>query len=418
MKHVVRFVTMIVLVFILMVPAVPIQAAEPEVPEPLGLRPDAPTYALHGPYWVGTMEMVIEDSDRPLPITVWYPALNPDNLEEVVEYDIGLGEMLPPELNLIPGHALLAAEADRQQAPYPLVIYSPANTASRLWAVYYQEHLASYGFVVIAVDHPGTSAGDYMMVEDEAYYAPNANSVEARAYRPQDIIRVLDYAETLTADDGQLEGLIDMEHVAVTGWSLGGQAALAVAGAQMDFNWLADWCDELPAYDSLCNLLESGEHLAELMNLDTVPDELWSSFHDDRVDAIIVMAINTASMGPDGLAPIEVPVMALGGTADTVTNFVDGVQSLYDYVSSPTRVMVGFEGGNHYIFGDGSPVWREILFDVLSDKVWDMDRVHDLTNHFSTAFLLDALKGDTEAHAALLPENVTFPGLSYETTMK
>ena len=157
MKYIGRFVTFVVLIFILMVLIVPVGAVEPVGPSPVGLRPDAPTYALHGPYWVGTMAMVIEDPDRPLPITVWYPALNPDNLEEAVEYDIGLGEMLPPELNLIPGHALLDAQADKQQAPYPLVIYSPANTASRLWAVYYQEHLASYGFVVIAVDHPGTT---------------------------------------------------------------------------------------------------------------------------------------------------------------------------------------------------------------------------------------------------------------------
>jgi len=418
MKYVSRFVTFVALIFILMMLVVPIQAVEPGVPEPLGLRPDAPTYALHGPYWVGTMEMVIEDPDRPLPLTIWYPALNPDNLEEAVDYDIGLGEMLPPELNLIPGHALLEAEADMQQAPYPLVIYSPSNTASRLWAVYYQEHLASYGFVVIAVDHPGTSVGDYMMTEDEDYYAPNGNSIEARAYRPQDITRVLDYAETLTATGAMLEGMIDMEHVAVTGWSLGGYGALAVAGAQMDFNWLADWCAELPAYDSLCNLLESGEHLAELMNLDAIPDGLWSSMRDERVDAIIVMAIDTASMGSDGLAPVEVPVMAIGGTADNITNFEDGVQSVYDGVTSTTRVMVGFEGGDHFIFGGGSPVWKELLFDVLSDKVWDMDRVHDLTNHFSTAFLLDVLKDDTEAHAALLAENVPFPGLIYETTMK
>ncbi len=47
-----------------------------------------------------------------------------------------------------------------------------------------------------------------------------------------------------------------------------------------------------------------------------------------------------------------------------------------------------------------------------------MDRAHDLINHFTTAFLLDTLKGDEEAHAALLSESVDFPGISYETTME
>ena len=51
-----------------------------------------------------------------------------------------------------------------------------------------------------------------------------------------------------------------------------------------------------------------------------------------------------------------------------------------------------------------------------TDPVWDMDRAHDLTNHFATAFLLAELKGDAEAVKALTPENVDFPGISYETT--
>ena len=53
-----------------------------------------------------------------------------------------------------------------------------------------------------------------------------------------------------------------------------------------------------------------------------------------------------------------------------------------------------------------------------SDSIWDMDRAHDLTNHFTTAFLLDVLKGDKETHKALLPDAVKFPGIQYTTTMK
>ena len=51
---------------------------------------------------------------------------------------------------------------------------------------------------------------------------------------------------------------------------------------------------------------------------------------------------------------------------------------------------------------------------LCSDPVWDMDRAHDLINHFTTAFLLDVLKGDVEAHAALSPDAVSFPGIVYE----
>jgi len=49
------------------------------------------------------------------------------------------------------------------------------------------------------------------------------------------------------------------------------------------------------------------------------------------------------------------------------------------------------------------------------DSIWDRDRTNDLTNHFTTAFLLATLKGDADAAAALAPEAVQFPGITYET---
>ncbi|MBL8166376.1 MAG: hypothetical protein JNJ61_30605, partial [Anaerolineae bacterium] len=67
-----------------------VSAQDQAKPELLGLRPDAPPYALHGPYWVGTMELVIETEGRSLPLTVWYPALNPDGAAESVQYDIAV----------------------------------------------------------------------------------------------------------------------------------------------------------------------------------------------------------------------------------------------------------------------------------------------------------------------------------------
>ena len=38
--------------------------------------------------------------------------------------------------------------------------------------------------------------------------------------------------------------------------------------------------------------------------------------------------------------------------------------------------------------------------------------------HFATAFLLDVLKDDQEAHKALLPETVKFEGVQYTAAWK
>jgi hypothetical protein len=43
-----------------------------------------------------------------------------------------------------------------------------------------------------------------------------------------------------------------------------------------------------------------------------------------------------------------------------------------------------------------------------------MDRAHDLISHFTTAFLLAELYQDADAAAALAPDGVHFPGVTYE----
>jgi hypothetical protein len=94
---------------------------------------------------------------------------------------------------------------------------------------------------------------------------------------------------------------------------------------------------------------------------------------------------------------------------------------IYDHITSNQKILVAFELGDHQMFTstyEDAPTTVELLgndfYSLYSDPVWDMDRVHDLANHFITAFLLDQLKGDADAHAALAAEAVSFPGITYE----
>ena len=87
----------VLVIVALIIAALPLNVVAQEGPKPeaVGLHPDAPPYALHGPYWVGTREFVIEpDSERPLPVTVWYPALDEDGAENYAVYDMGISDLL------------------------------------------------------------------------------------------------------------------------------------------------------------------------------------------------------------------------------------------------------------------------------------------------------------------------------------
>jgi hypothetical protein len=64
----------------------PIQEARATL-DPAGLRPDAPEYAKHGPFWVGYKPLVIDEgTDHELQAGIWYPALNPQGAPEKVTY--------------------------------------------------------------------------------------------------------------------------------------------------------------------------------------------------------------------------------------------------------------------------------------------------------------------------------------------
>lgn len=419
--HFLKFLVPILLIVVLVLALAPLAGAQEgtTTPEPVGLRPDAPPYALHGPYWVGTRELVIDpDAERPIILEVWYPALNPDGVEEATTYSIqykydAIMPIIPGAMDL--GHAIRDAVVDTTNAPYPLVVFSHGYSSWISYYSYLYEHLASYGFVVVAPNHLEGQDAEFSF----------ADLWSTAINRPQDIRRTLDYAEMLTGPGGAMEGTIDMEQVAVAGHSSGGYTALAAGGARFDLQGFAQRCEATTAAGDpnawLCTLIAGREaDMAALAGLDAVPEGLWPSLGDDRVDAIIPMAGDSYWFDQAGLAAITVPMMAMGGTIDTGTPFEWGAKPAYDYVSSSQKVLVAFEEAEHVVFATkcaDSPWLVEMGFpNMCMDPVWDMDRGHDLINHFTTAFLLATLKGDTNAAAALAPDQVQFPGVTYEAT--
>lgn len=392
--------------------SVPLSAQEPEGNTAVVLRPDAPPYAVHGPYPVGMKSLVIEDGGDPQSVSVWYPALNPAGDEEAVTYSVRWKiEGLYPDLaSDVAGHALLDAAPDVDNGPYPLVVFSHGYGGDAVIYSSLLEHLASYGFVVAAPDHV------------ELFSESDAAIPTASILRPQVITRVLDYASEEANQSDALPGMIDMEHVAVVGQDFGGFTALASANARMDINAFQERCAALAPDDPnqhLCVLAHTEEIMVEAAGLDAEPEGLWPSAGDARVDAVATLAGDTYVFGEDGMADVVVPVLAIGGTADTFTPYDWGVRQAYDSVSSDQKILVSVENADHHIFnvscGDSPSIVDELgAFFYCSDPVWDMDRAHDLINHFTTAFLLDVLTGNEDAHAALASESVTFPGITYE----
>jgi predicted dienelactone hydrolase len=417
----------ILLIVVLALPALaitPFAGAQENKPPAVGLRPDAPPYALHGPYCVGTREFVIEDAERPLQGTLWYPALNPEGRDEAVTYSAGLAT-IAPSLDAIQGHALRDAAPDTSRGPYPLVVFSHGLGMARVGCAYLLEHLASWGFVAMAIDHPGSTLADSERANTKSWRAAyDYRSFGSLVTRPVDIRRAIGYAETLTAGDSAFAGVIAMDHIAVVGYSLGGYTALVSAGGRLHFKLPnaeanPEACSWTPMLCELFAEQTTTQREIQLIDLGGVkvhPGDLWPSLGDPRVDAIMPLApALSLAFGTDGLEQVKVPALVLGASRDRVVGTRYGAGWVYDHLDSAQKGIIVFENGNHFLFGEcGSPAWMAIAFDQCSDPVWDMDRAHDLINHFATAFLLATLKGDTDAAAVLAPDAVSFPGITYE----
>jgi predicted dienelactone hydrolase len=412
MKHRLILWTVLALFFVLSFPIV-LDAQDQNIPAPVGLRPDAPTYALHGPYWVGTQDFVIDpEADDPLEVTVWYPALNPEGLAEEITYPATLKFDVPEgTVGVVHGHALKDAAFDMAAAPYPLVIFSPGFGAARTNYAHLTEHLASYGFVVIAPDH------------HEFFESTWADIPKSTIYRPQDVLKTIAFADDLAAAGGVMAGVINTDLIAVAGHSYGGYTALAAAGGRFDLVGFNARCEAAYAASDpnawLCDPLVPLENeMATMAGLDSMPEGLWPAWADPRVDAIIPMAGDSYIFDQAGLAEITIPVMAIGGTLDTSTPYEWGAHPTYEYISSEQKALVTFQNAEHMIFGStcADIPWAVDLGVTFfcSDPVWDMQRTQDITHHFATAFLLDVLKGDADAHAALAPDAVSFSGITYE----
>ncbi|MFP4322579.1 MAG: alpha/beta hydrolase family protein [Anaerolineales bacterium] len=389
-------------------------------------RPDAPTYGQTGPYTVGTQELMLADEARPLPVTIWYPTQ--------ADAETGTRVTYRDSLISFEGNALADAPPASADGPYPLVIYSHGSMGYRFVSSFFTEHLASYGFVVLAPNHPGNTAVD--SVTNPQSFVSNIGTNYAQ--RPLDVLRVLDFAEALTAPEGDLAGLIDMERVAVTGHSFGGYTTLSVAGAQLDLTPVQERCEgvevniedfqpsfmmeeddaeaEAEAFQQFsCLVTTQIEAIAEQRGLNAPPDGPFPSTSDPRIDAIITMAPSGGEVLTN-LDAVDVPALTLVGSLDATTPPQEDAYVLHAGLGSAPSVLVTFTGAGHYVFIDECIDLFIAFgaFGLCSDPVWDMQRVHDLTNHFSTAFLLWQLQDDTAAENSLTDDTVDFRMVEFE----
>lgn len=299
-----------------------------------------------------------------LDATVWYPA-DPAAEGHAEWYPLTMrmdASMPALTLGTARGIAIEDAAWLPTLADAPLVLFSPGFALAPDAYSWLTEQWAASGAVVISVDH-----GEYL---------DPSGLWEATVLRPQQLSEVLDEVEAMAGAGGAWEGRVDVSDVTAAGHSYGGYAVQALGGAHIDTASFSARCEDARATghdgEFLCDALEPRLHdMAALAGLDDVPAGLWPSVADSRIGAVVSLAGDSYLFGDAGLASLDVPVLAVGGTADADTP-LDWGGELTAASAAGSALLEVVEDGAHMDFvnvGDAAPVWAMWLPAGLAPSV-------------------------------------------------
>lgn len=221
--------------------------------------------------------------------------------------------------------------ANRHSAP--VIVISHGAAEDRTSFIYLAKHLASYGFAVAAIEHPGNDSKRFGQ-----YFAGLAGSPEPIELlnQPLEVKYVLDELQQL--EKSSLRGRLDLQQVGVIGHSLGGYTALALAGATINSQLGRDCRNNQSLNISILVQCRAAE----------LPP-ITSSLQDERVKAVIaVNPVTSTLLGQSGLSKIKVPLMIVAGSADVVTPAVPEQVRPFTWLTSPNKYLTLIENATHF----------------------------------------------------------------------
>ena len=195
--------------------------------------PVTPELAFPGTYAVGVTTITATDPkrlntanfilniERQLVLEIWYPTAQPKPEQQsssVATYKNVTRLQNPFELQ---GEAYRDAPA-LSEGSFPLILLSHGFTGYRTQMFYLGEHLASHGYIVVGIDHSGSTNADIQETADRA-----AGFTDTLYNRARDQQFLLDYF----ADQASpVEAIVDTDRAAIIGHSMGGFGAINTVG--------------------------------------------------------------------------------------------------------------------------------------------------------------------------------------------
>lgn len=234
---------------------------------------------------IGFKNITVLNKQRPLQMVVWYPTATTTAPELIRDDAVSFG-------------ALAVPDAPAQSGEHPLVVLSHGyggNWGNQVWLA---SALAHRGYIVAAVNHPGTTSKD--------------RSPQAAAklwQRPKDLSRAID---AVIAQPKQF-GAVAENRIAVVGHSIGGWTAMEIAGARFDPDLFAQDCTAHPKLGGCI-----GYQQIKPAETPAAKAQLAAALRDPRVGAVVTLDLGLSRGFTDAsLAALPVPALVIAGGVPT-----------------------------------------------------------------------------------------------------
>lgn len=222
-----------------------------------------------------------------------------------------------------------------------MIALSHGTGGSAVQMAWLGTYLASRGYIVAAVNHPGNNA--------------------VTGYTTQGFIEGWERAKdisTVIGDmlaDPRFGSKIDPDRIGAAGFSYGGFTMMELAGATADLNRLLAWCDQ---QKGACNPPEMPDLMEKFKAIKMQPGVQQSlqhsgdSYRDPRIRAVFAIAPAVArAFTADNLQKIAIPVEIVAGAADSIAPPAENAQFFASNIKT-ARLTILPGGVGHYTFLD------------------------------------------------------------------
>jgi len=296
---------------------------------------------MQGSFGVGHTSFTAIDvmrDNRTLRVDAWYP-VDGENWQESPQTSYPLTEGISLDSDL----AVEGLPVSKREGQ-TLLVFSHGYGGTNTQSVELMEALASHGFIVVSPEHTGN------------VQSSNTDSFDtAASNRVPDVSFVIDTMIRRSEEpEDRFYNRLDIARAGVVGHSFGGMTALGAA---------AGWAGSAP-----------DPRVAAIVPISAVIDAQLQS--DTRTSP-------NAGFTPEQLGKINVPVMLIGGTADTNVP-VENNSIAFQHISrAPTVYKVDIIGATHTHFANVCAIGDLLIELGITQDIWPVIGAEELLEPYA-----------------------------------